>query len=226
MDHTSEFVEKAWAGYVEKLIKVSAKKDYAITTKHQQIVDGACKVFFQKGFHPASIKDIAKAAEMSTGQLYHYISSKDDVLFLIHKHMQTSWYQFIYSSNIDEIGDPIKYLEYAIKLTFEFFIENKKLIQFVYTESKYLSKEHLRVVLEMDNKCVVQFWEKAVKHALGEQASDNYIKLAGNIAEYLLVFYPLRGWNLKDVSADEVSRFLVKFILQGLHLAQSADVEQ
>ncbi len=47
--------------------------------KQRQIVDGAAKVLFAKGFGKTSIRDIAAAAGMSMGQLYHYISSKDDI---------------------------------------------------------------------------------------------------------------------------------------------------
>ena len=93
---------------MEELIKVSAKKEHAIEAKHRQIVEGACSVFFQKGYHPASIREIAQAANMSLGQLYHYISSKDDVPFLIHKHMQTSWYRQLTDSGIEDVEDPLE----------------------------------------------------------------------------------------------------------------------
>ena len=94
---------KHWDGHIEELIKVAAKKPQAIENKHRQIVEGACRVFFKKGFHPTSTREIAEAAGMSMGQLYHYISSKDDVLFLIHKHMQTTWYQHLVDSRIEEV---------------------------------------------------------------------------------------------------------------------------
>jgi len=48
--------------------------------KQRLIVERASSVLFKKGFHGTSIRDIAAACEMSMGQLYHYISSKDDIL--------------------------------------------------------------------------------------------------------------------------------------------------
>ena len=47
--------------------------------------------------------------------------------------------------------------------TFDFLLKNKDLIQFIYSESKYLNKEHLRVVLEMDDKNVVEFWREILR---------------------------------------------------------------
>jgi len=73
---------------LDQLIPFSAKDPELIKMKHQRIVDCSCKIFFKKGFHPTTIRDIATACDMSMGQLYHYISSKDDVLFLVHKEMQ------------------------------------------------------------------------------------------------------------------------------------------
>ena len=100
---------------------------------------------------------------MSMGQLYHYISSKDDVLFLIYKHMQVIWFENLVRSEIEEIEDPIIRLKQALKQTTIFMLKNRELFLFVYTETKYLEKKHLRVVLEMDDKNVVGFFQAPFK---------------------------------------------------------------
>jgi AcrR family transcriptional regulator len=48
--------------------------------RRQQILDAAQKVFAQKGFNGASIKDLAKAAKISPGLLYWYFKDKTDLL--------------------------------------------------------------------------------------------------------------------------------------------------
>jgi AcrR family transcriptional regulator len=224
MSYSLTAVEEAWADHVENLIQVAAKKGSAVAPKHRQIVEGACQVFFKKGFHPTSIRDIAEAAEMSTGQLYHYISSKDDVLFLIHKHMQIEWYRYITNSGIDTIDDPCLRFGAAMEATLKYLTENKKLIQFIYSESKYLNREHLRVVLAMDDRYVVRFWRELLQNLLGDDVSDNYIDFAGNVIGYLMVFNALRGWNLKSMSQQQVRKHLKNFVLQGLGLADRAEV--
>ncbi len=47
--------------------------------RRQQILDAAQKVFAKKGFHGASIKDLAKAAGISPGLLYWYFKDKTDL---------------------------------------------------------------------------------------------------------------------------------------------------
>lgn len=51
-----------------------------------QILDTALTVFASKGFDGTSIKDIANAAGISQGLIYHYFKSKDDLLVLTIEH--------------------------------------------------------------------------------------------------------------------------------------------
>jgi TetR/AcrR family transcriptional repressor of mexJK operon len=48
--------------------------------RRQQILDAAQQVFAAKGFDGASIKDLAKAAQISPGLLYWYFKDKTDLL--------------------------------------------------------------------------------------------------------------------------------------------------
>ncbi len=45
-----------------------------------QIFDAALDVFAHKGFHSATIADIAQKAGIAKGLLYHYYSSKEELL--------------------------------------------------------------------------------------------------------------------------------------------------
>ena len=48
--------------------------------RRNQILDAATKVFAEKGFHRATIKNIAHVAGIADGTIYTYFSSKTDVL--------------------------------------------------------------------------------------------------------------------------------------------------
>ncbi|MFC1508968.1 TetR/AcrR family transcriptional regulator [Candidatus Omnitrophota bacterium] len=49
------------------------------------IIEAATKVFAKKGFHSATLDEIAQEAEFSKGTLYLYFSSKEDLLYSILK---------------------------------------------------------------------------------------------------------------------------------------------
>ncbi len=52
-------------------------------SRWNDVVDAAATVFQQKGFAAASLEDIAAAVGMRKGSLYHYINSKEDLLFAV-----------------------------------------------------------------------------------------------------------------------------------------------
>ena len=55
----------------------------AIGERYDAILDAALAVFARRGFHLASIREIARAAHLSLAGLYHYVRGKDELLFLV-----------------------------------------------------------------------------------------------------------------------------------------------
>src|SRR5260370_38849477 len=55
-------------------------QELVITARRNQILDAATQVFAQKGFHRATIKEIARVAGIADGTIYTYFASKTDVL--------------------------------------------------------------------------------------------------------------------------------------------------
>jgi AcrR family transcriptional regulator len=198
------------------VILTSTKNVILAERRHQQIVEGACKVFYKKGYHPTTTRDIAKACNMSIGQLYHYISCKDDVLYLVHKHMGKVWLEYLNKPDLEQIIDPVEKLKEALRRSSEFMAQNKKLIQFVYSESKYLNKKHLKTVLEMDYQNVVSFWGNLVKDIKKTKAIKCDPDYMGSIITYLNAFLPLRGWTLNVKQKEKHTDSMVDFILRGL----------
>ena len=49
----------------------------------EDILEAAAQVFRQKGFHGASMSDIAKAVNLQKASLYHHVSSKQEILLEI-----------------------------------------------------------------------------------------------------------------------------------------------
>jgi AcrR family transcriptional regulator len=53
----------------------------------RDIVRAASTVFSAHGYHGASMQDVAEAAGMQKGSLYHHVGKKEDLLFAIHSQM-------------------------------------------------------------------------------------------------------------------------------------------
>jgi AcrR family transcriptional regulator len=194
--------------------------------KRRLIVEGASAVLFEKGFGKTSIRDIASACGMSMGQLYHYISSKDDILYLMHRHSQEMWHQHLADAGFEQITDPLAKLEHGLRISIRYLSENRELYQFIFTESKYLDEEHLKQVLELDNQNVVGFYRHLLSLLPGTRLGEREQELAGNLVSYICLFLSLRGWNLKltdSADTDAAVEFLVDFIFRGLGLDRGAN---
>ena len=49
----------------------------------EDILEAAAQVFRQKGFHGASMQDIAEAVDLKKASLYHHVTSKQEILLAI-----------------------------------------------------------------------------------------------------------------------------------------------
>lgn len=72
-----------------------------ITLRRNQILDAAAKVFAEKGFHPTTIKDIAKEAGIADGTIYHYFENKGALLLGIFDRMREAVMREVDFSAID-----------------------------------------------------------------------------------------------------------------------------
>src|SRR5947207_6789506 len=58
--------------------------------KRARIIDAAIKVFAERGFHTATVAEIARAAGVADGTIYLYFKSKDDLLLRLFDEKMTA----------------------------------------------------------------------------------------------------------------------------------------
>jgi TetR/AcrR family fatty acid metabolism transcriptional regulator len=73
---------------METLIMTDPIQQQLITARKNQILDAAARVFASKGFHAATIKDIARDAGIADGTIYNYFDNKTTLLFAIFERMR------------------------------------------------------------------------------------------------------------------------------------------
>ncbi len=221
MTSTRRQIDEMQQRFAEGTLSAASTDRELTEAKQRAIVEGASSVLFEKGFGRTSIRDIASACGMSMGQLYHYISSKDDILYLMHRHSQELWHQHLADAGFEKITDPMAKLEHGLRITMQHLSTNRQLYQFIFTESKYLDKEHLRKVLELDDRNVVGFYRHLLSLLPENRLKGRESELAANLVSYMCLFLVLRGWNLKlggPDDIDEAIESLIDFIFRGLGL--------
>jgi TetR/AcrR family fatty acid metabolism transcriptional regulator len=83
-----------------------SERSTGVEEKRRLILDAAVRVFAHKGFHTSRVGDIAEEAGVAHGLLYHYFSSKDEVLETI---FRETWAQLLADiQEIEESGAPAR----------------------------------------------------------------------------------------------------------------------
>lgn len=62
---------------------MAKKRELDDTSRGRELVDLAARVFYEKGFKGATMQNIADALGIIKGGLYHYIGSKEDLLYYV-----------------------------------------------------------------------------------------------------------------------------------------------
>jgi len=64
-------------------VTVSTQPSDRALARRQQVLDAAAECFRRRGFHAASMAEIAKTAGMSPGHIYNLFENKDDIIAAI-----------------------------------------------------------------------------------------------------------------------------------------------
>ncbi|HNR11697.1 MAG TPA: TetR/AcrR family transcriptional regulator [Thermodesulfobacteriota bacterium] len=201
--------QKSEIGNLTTQIPTKIKSQELIDDKRQQIIKRAIIVFRQKGYHKTTVRDIAKAAQISMGSLYDYINCKEDILYLFYKHFIFTYYQEMVSRTKD-ISNPKKRLMVAFKTLLDVGFSLEDEILFGWTESKNMKEEHLKEILRLELD-VINFF----KDILDEIAATSAIKMGdtyftANFLVYCSTFGILRNWALKPhYTKEQITNFIM-----------------
>ncbi len=195
------------------IIQTQIKNNDLVQKKQLKIAMGASKLFIKKGYQQTSIREISKAVGLSIGNLYDYIRKKEDILYLVFNVFHSMWVNCLKEEGIFEIEDPLDQLEAALRKMFDLVNRHRDMILLMYTESKLLPKNFLKIILEKESglvSCFEEILNKGIKKGIFK-IEDPF--LTANIIVYLLSIEPLRGWNLKRrYNIEKINEKMIDFI--------------
>ncbi|HET6934120.1 MAG TPA: TetR/AcrR family transcriptional regulator [Candidatus Angelobacter sp.] len=102
-----------------------------------RVLEHAARIFCEKGYEGASMRDLSRASGMSLAGLYHYFESKEELLYLIQKHA----FQTIIENareKLKQSSDPEERLRLFIENHLEYFLANKEAMKVLTHEDETL----------------------------------------------------------------------------------------
>jgi hypothetical protein len=120
------------------------------------------------------------------------------------------------NSDYEGTKHPVQQLLRALDQTFKFVSDNRKLIQFVYSESKSLDRKHFKAVLEMDKQSVINFWQRLLEEVKRDKSIKFDLNFGASLIASLNVFLALQGWTFKGMLFKQEKVYIIDFVLKGL----------
>src|SRR5258708_13273310 len=123
--------------------------------RREEITTAARDLFSRKGFHGTSIPDIARAAGISTGLIYHIFSSKEDVRLACIEEVATLHLEY-FAQSID-IANPLERFDFIVRELYKDLDASSKRILIMYRDSSTLPREARQGMLSMIKNLDKQF---------------------------------------------------------------------
>ncbi|MCC8409441.1 TetR/AcrR family transcriptional regulator [Mucilaginibacter sp. UR6-1] len=128
---------------------------------HKRILDGARKIFLQKGYDQTSMRNIAQEINYSPGSIYFYFKDKSEIFHELHKE------GFLLLLNqlkvLQKVRDPFERLKASGRVFIQFAQENKDYYNLMFivdepvknslSEGFQIAEEAISYMQEMVSEC-------------------------------------------------------------------------
>ena len=188
--------------------------------KLEHILRSSARIFAEKSYHSTSMRDIARATEVSLAGLYHYCKSKEELLFLIQVNCFGRVLERL-QERLLEVDDPLSRLRIFIENHLSFFAANMAEMKVLSHEAESLAGDlHTHVSSKKDK--YTKLAQGILKEIQEQQASTTRIDLT--VATYAL--FGMMNWiyNWYDPSGklkvselvDNVTRLFLHGFVAGM----------
>lgn len=133
---------------MENYLKQLSKKELA---KMASIAKAAAKLFNEKGYVETSMDDISAAAKLSKGGIYHYFSSKNEILFFISTHFMGLLLKGL-EEEMKKIEDSFEKIRFIISRHIEFYTNYISEAKTVIHEGHLLPSGYFKIIAEQERQ--------------------------------------------------------------------------
>jgi TetR/AcrR family transcriptional regulator, cholesterol catabolism regulator len=194
------------------MAKIQSKKN---STKKEIIIEKASKLFREKGFGAASMRDIAETVGVEAASLYNHIQSKSEIL-------QTICFKIAneFISHLEEVERSVqptlKKMETIIRFHIRMMLEQYEYVYISDHEWRHLPEPYLSNFLNQRRS-----YRKRLGDIIEEGIISNEMK---NIEPYVAILTILsaisgiESWqrSRKSTSAETLEVNMVRYLIEGL----------
>jgi AcrR family transcriptional regulator len=207
-------------------IPTTIKNPERVAFRRSELINVATQMFLERGFHNTSIRDIVRACSFNVASLYMYVSSKEDILFLVAQELMSTIATELSETKLDP-----KSARRSLEMGFAGYcdISNKfrRQIRLLYREVGFLpQKPRTQVLATVED--VVGFFEKIVENgiATGEfrQVTPRLVALNVMMIAHTLALHTREVLSITDI--DSYVRSHIETLFAGILAETKAGTKQ
>ena len=162
------------------------------------------------------MREISKQSGITLGNLYDYINTKEDILYIIQETASKAVMDAI-SNEKDENLNPVEKLKRLIISELDAMNKYQELILIIYQESHAMGKEILRSLLMSERRHIEQY-EKLISKGIrkGYFKATN-VRMMANLIKMLIDTWVVKRWDLKKkVTLEEMRQSILDVVFEGI----------
>lgn len=197
-------------------VPTQVKNTALVAQRRRQIVEAAVPLFIDNGFHKTTTRQIARAAGVSIGSLYEYITCKEDVLYLTCEAIHAEVEKGVAAAMQTAKGGRGS-LVAVIRQYFMVCHRMSDLILMIYQETRSLPDQWRKRVLENEVRITgifVEILAGLIESGELPYLDEETIELAAHNISVLGHMWTFRSWFLaRHYSIDDYIARQTEFIL-------------
>jgi AcrR family transcriptional regulator len=185
--------------------------------RDDEVVAAAAKVFYERGYSAATVQDIADELGILKGSLYHYIKTKEDLLFRliegVHKEVEAILEDVLAIEGVD----PLERMELYVRRQVVHNLNNLQRISIYYHELDRLGEDRRRAVVAWRRRHD-RFLRDLIREAQEQGLADASID-AGLLANcvFATVIWPYRWFHAgSNDTPDSIAETCAAFVSRGV----------
>jgi AcrR family transcriptional regulator len=185
--------------------------------REDEVAAAAVKVFREHGYADASVQDVADELGILKGSLYHYIETKEDLLYRVLMELHEQVEEILERVAAEEGLAPLERLDLYVREQVEFNVQNLARVSIYYDDVDRLSDARRKEIFErrkVHERYVTGLIEEAQKN--GEAASEVDPHILANCIFATVI------WTYKwfrpggKVNREKLASSVVQFVLDGV----------
>lgn len=189
--------------------------------KLSRILRASAVIIAERGYHQASIREIAAATGVSLSGLYYYFSSKEELLFLIQRHCFETILESL-DRELEGAADARERLDRLVRNHFRFFVANMPEMKVLSHEADSLAGAYYEEVLALKRRYMARTREILEELAPGPSTDvrTSALLLFG-LMNWIYTWYrPERDPGVEELADRALHLFLHGFLAPGPRPAQ------